>query len=189
MYYNKFCCACAKDVHCCTFNNKSGFTFVGTNDAKKIKNKTKKEYSEFLDYSPVPSNIVSVLKNDDPSLEGKLRYSQLDKENRLLRLKTKKDGTCVFLDEKKRCTIYNIRPNICRIFPFWAMKLLSGKIKIIEHDEEPKCGIVKSKNKKYEDIEEGLSEKEKKEIKTLFREIKKENKYYKRNIKAFVEEI
>jgi len=189
MQYQSFCRVCPTNAHCCTFKNKSGFTFVGIEDAKKIKSETKKDYNESLDFSPLSEDIVAFLKDDDPSLEGAMRNKQLDKQNRLLRLKTKKDGTCIFLDKNRRCTIYDIRPNICRIFPFWAMKLNNGKIKIIEHDEKPKCGIIKSKNKEFEDIEDSLSDNEVKEIKKIFGDIIKENKHYKKNIRRFAKTI
>jgi len=169
------CRNCRKDVHCCIFRNNSGFTFVGINNAKQIKRRTGKGFNEFLDYSPLPKKIISRLKNDDPSLEGAVRYSQLD-NGRLLRLKTKKAGSCIFLSNGK-CEIYTVRPNVCRIFPFYAVKLISGKIKVIEHDSSPRCPIVKNGVK--------LSGREEAKIKKIFRDISRENAYYLKNIKKF----
>jgi Fe-S-cluster containining protein len=34
------------------------------------------------------------------------------------RMKKRKSGRCVFLNENDRCSIYEIRPLICRFFPF-----------------------------------------------------------------------
>lgn len=171
----KQCKNCRKDVHCCIFRNNSGFTFVGIKNAKLIRSKIKKNYSYFLDYSPLPKKIIDRLKNDDPSLEGFVRYSQLDKD-RLLRLKTKKGGSCIFLSNGK-CEIYAIRPNVCRIFPFYAVKLIDGRIKVIEHDSNPKCPIVKN----------GVNISRRKTVlmKKIFSDIRKENAYYTKNIKYF----
>ncbi len=171
MNLNKYCKACKKEVHCCIFKNNSGFTFVGIKDAKRIKDKTKKEYNEFLDYSPLPEKLIAELKCDDPSLEGALRHSQLNNK-RLLRLKIKKDGRCIFLDDSGKCQIYIIRPNVCKIFPFWAMRLENKKIKVIEHDVYPKCPLVKK----------ALLNKQKSLIKKIFRDIEKEDIYYKKNM-------
>ena len=186
MNFEKNCKKCRKNVHCCIFENDSGFTFAGIKDAKKIKNKINKEYSYFLDYSPLPKKVVDCLKYDDPVLEGKLRYSQLDKKKCLLRLKTKKDGRCIFLDKSNQCEIYFFRPNICKIFPFWAIKLINGKIKIISHDAQPDCSITKSIVKKHEDIDDALAKEEKNEIKKIFKSIKQEAIFYNKNIKRFI---
>lgn len=47
-------------------------------------------------------------------------------------LKKKTDGQCYFYhSEKKRCSIYEIRPNFCRTFPF-TFKILNDKDKLTE---------------------------------------------------------
>ena len=158
-------------------------------DAKKIRKQIKKEYLFFLDYSPISKKIVDYLRHGDPALEGRLRCSQLDKNNRILRLKTKKGGRCIFLNEKNRCDIYSVRPNICRIFPFWAMKLINGKIKVIPHDVQSKCKVIAALVKKQKDIDESLSIKEKDDIKKTFREIKDEGICYKKKTMGFLQDI
>ena len=176
----KNCKKCGKD--CCIFKNNSGFTFVGISNAREIKRKIKKDYSFFLDYSPLPKTTIKFLKEDDPALEGKLRYSQLDK-NRLLRLKTK-NKKCIFLNSKGKCDIYSIRPNICRIYPFWAIKLNNKKIKVISHDTNPLCHILKFKAKS----ETGfpiLSKQKVNAIIKLFKKIEKETNSYNKDIKKF----
>ncbi|MBU0757972.1 MAG: YkgJ family cysteine cluster protein [Nanoarchaeota archaeon] len=172
MDYKRLCQNCPPEKHCCIFMNNPGFTFVSQSDAKSIKKKTKKEYSYFLDFSPLPKKTVYLLKKDDPSLEGFLRYTMLDKEGRLLRLKTKKDGRCIFLDDNKECEIYDIRPNVCRIYPFWAIRLIDGNLKIIRHDPEPRCPIIDDIGSN--DPDEVLSEEELQSIKEIFAEIEKE---------------
>ena len=37
------------------------------------------------------------------------------------------DGICIYLDEKKQCTIYNVRPQQCKAFPWWAENLRSKR--------------------------------------------------------------
>lgn len=182
MYFEGNCKECRKDWHCCIFKNNSGFAFVGIQDARNIKRRIKKDYSYFLDYSPLPKKVINLLRYEEPALEGKIRYSQLDKGS-LLRLRTKKDGMCIFLNDYGKCEIYSIRPNVCKIFPFWAMKLTNGRIKVIEHDAYPKCSIV------TKDIGKNISRKKVLTIKKIFRKIEKENDYYKRNIKKFVKSL
>lgn len=186
MDFKNTCKNCPNNSHCCIFNKQSGFTFLTIKDAKRIKKQTKKEYSEFLDYSPLSKKVLNYLKNDDPANEGTLRLSQLDK-NRILRLKTKNNGKCIFLNDQNRCEIYDIRPNICRIYPFWAIKLINGKLKVIEHDINSKCKIIKSLKKK--DIDNILSKNEQTKIKKLFKDIINENSSYKKNIRKFIKKI
>lgn len=168
--FESFCKRCRKNAHCCIFKGKSEFAFVSAKDAKKIKRAIKKEYDYFLDYSPFPKKIINELKNEDPTLEGALRLSQL-KDNRILRLKSKKDRRCIFLNDYEKCDIYQIRPNICRIYPFWAIKLNNKKIKIIPHNTPSECNFIKSLG---EDIEKNLPQKEIRAIKAIFRDIQKE---------------
>lgn len=180
------CNNCPKDAHCCVFEKNKGFVFVGIKDAEKIRKKTKHDYSYFLDYSSLPKSVVNILRTDDKLAEGGVRYSQLDKNGSLLRLKKQKNGKCIFLNQKKLCEIYSIRPNICRIYPYWAIKLINGKIKIIPHDFESKCKLIKTNLKKQKDIEQIINKKEAAEIKRTFKKIIEEDKYYKKNINKFV---
>jgi Fe-S-cluster containining protein len=191
--FESYCKICKKNVHCCIFKHNAGFTFVGLQDAKKIKRKIRKEYTHFIDYSVLPIRTINALKNNDAVLEGALRYDQLDQESRLLRLKTKEDGRCIFQNDVGKCDIYSARPKICRIYPFWAIRLTDGTLKIITHDPYPRCGIIKrilSQNKNNNhDIESALSKKQRIEIKKTFNQIINENKGYKKNIRKFAEKI
>ena len=173
MKTEQICKNCRKDVHCCIFKDSDGFTFVGINDAKRIKKTIEKDYKEFLDYSPLSKKTIKELKEDDPLVEGGMRCAQLDKD-RILRLKTKKDKRCIFLNDGGNCDIYSVRPNICRIYPYWAIKLDNKQLKVIPHDNPSRCMIVKKKNV------------DKKEIIKLFKEVEKETAYYHKNIKEFV---
>lgn len=194
MDFENHCKICKRSVHCCIFKKKEGFVFVGIKDAKRIKIKTDKNFSDFLDYSPLSRKLVNAMKNEGDYLEGAIRNDLLDKQKRLLRLKIKENEHCIFLNDKRRCEIYDIRPNICRIYPFWAMRLLNGKLKVIGHDENTGCGIIKElqtksgNSKENIDLENVLSKKRIEEIKSIMRNIEKENNYYKKSIDAFVKE-
>ena len=95
--------------------------------------------------------------------------------NRILRIK-KKDGKCFFLENGK-CTIYKIRPKICRIYPYWCVKLINGRVKLIEHDSDTLC-LVRNLNT--------ITKEEEIKIRKLFNEILKEAEYYKKNVINFV---
>ena len=187
MEIKNHCANCPTNVHCCKFQSSAGFTFVGLADARRIQKKTKKNYAEFLEYTPLPQQTVDALKHDDPSLEGTLRFSQLDRKNRILRLRKKEDKSCIFLDSQGKCSIYDVRPNICRIYPLWAVRLISRKMKVIPHGSQSSCGILTTLTTKNEDVEKNLSDKEIAELKSIFRNIEKENVDYKKNIKRFSE--
>jgi Fe-S-cluster containining protein len=176
MDFKKHCKTCSPKKHCCIFKENIGFTFFSLSNAKEIKKKIKKDYSFFLDYSPLPKKTIKLLKEGDPALEGYLRYSLLDKMGRLLRLKTKRDGRCIFLNDDKKCEIYDIRPNICKIYPFWAVRLIDDSIKVIAHDPESGCPAL-------ENLDETLSKKEINSIKKLFRLIEKEAVDYSKSSK------
>ena len=173
VYFEKFCRNCPNEAHCCKFDHSKGFTFLTLADANKIKGETGKEFGEFLDFSPLDSLTVKRLNESDPSLEGALRFSQLDSKNRILRLKKQANGNCIFLTKNAKCGIYKSRPNICRIYPFWAVRLLDGKLKVIEHDVNPSCPIILSLDKKA-GMENSLPTAQIKSIKKTFEDIEKE---------------
>ncbi|MGQ9721362.1 MAG: YkgJ family cysteine cluster protein [Candidatus Jordarchaeum sp.] len=63
-----------------------------------------------LDISRIEKNVG--LKGDD--------FAEPCQESYPFRFLMKMvDGKCVFLDEDKSCKIYELRPLICRCFPFW----------------------------------------------------------------------
>jgi len=185
MNFESLCQRCRKEVHCCIFK-KGGFTFISPKEAKEIKEKIKKDYDYFLDYSPLSKKMAGMLKKGDPVLEGRMRYDQLNRKNRILRLKTGQGGRCIFLGNHK-CEIYHLRPNICRIFPFWGMRLINGRIKVIAHDVDSQCSIIKLLAKKNEDLEKVLPRPEIIKIRKIFRNIEKEAGTYQKQINRFAE--
>src|SRR5262249_8584025 len=40
-------------------------------------------------------------------------------------LRERPNGDCVFYDQQKGCTIYEVRPRQCRTWPFWESNLKS----------------------------------------------------------------
>lgn len=55
---------------------------------------------------------------DEPVEEVRGLYTRLDRGDRTLREKA--NGDCVFYDRKRGCTVYPVRPEQCRTWPFWA---------------------------------------------------------------------
>jgi len=37
------------------------------------------------------------------------------------------DGVCIYLDEKKQCNVYQVRPQQCQSLPWWAENLRSKR--------------------------------------------------------------
>jgi len=169
------CTRCGSD--CCIFKDNLGFAFIGIGDARKIKKAIKWDYCYFLDFSPLKKKTVAALRTCDPSLEGALRFSQLDNKGRILRLKTRRGARCIFLNESNGCDIYSHRPNVCRIYPFWAIRLISNRIKVIEHDPLPICQIIAE----AADAVKSLSRTEILKIKRVFKSIEKENSLYQKH--------
>lgn len=102
-----------------------------------------------------------------------MRYKQ-SINSKIPALKTKVNGDCIFLKNKK-CSIYNVRPNICRMYPYWAINLKDGKIVIIKHDHESNCNYLKKT----------LSIDEKYNLIDTFKKIKLEEKDYKKSINNY----
>ncbi len=62
--------------------------------------------------------------------------------------RTPGDGQCVFLKDKI-CTIYGLRPLICRFYPFKLEKTKNGKHKFLYTRECPGVGTGKLLEKEY----------------------------------------
>jgi Fe-S-cluster containining protein len=74
-------------------------------------------------------------------IEAKTPYSHEMK-------KTAENGKCVFLEEN-RCTIYSLRPLICRFYPFELKIAANRKHKFLHTDECPGIGKGKTLSKNY----------------------------------------
>ncbi|MFB0561817.1 MAG: YkgJ family cysteine cluster protein [Candidatus Lokiarchaeia archaeon] len=62
------------------------------------------------------------------------------------------DGKCIFLDENKTCKIYEIRPLICRCFPFW----IERKGNLFEFKTSSDCPGIGKGNVLEEEFFRGL---------------------------------
>ena len=81
---------------CC--NGKSGNIFVNSEEIEAISKFLGIEVSKFIEEYLI-----------------KVSYKFSIKE-----IKTNKNYACIFFDKKKnKCSIYPVRPNQCRTFPFW----------------------------------------------------------------------
>src|SRR2546422_530762 len=59
--------------------------------------------------------------------EAEFQAAYTKKTPRGLSLREKPSGDCVFFDRQRGCTIYAIRPQQCRTWPFWESNVASPK--------------------------------------------------------------
>ena len=118
--------------HCCIGDYA---TFLTLNDAKRISEETGIPVDEFCFYAP----ICADKEGHEELMQSKDHtYFDFSQSGNILQLKANKDKSCFFLKDKK-CAIYNTRPLICRIFPFWYKKV-KNEINIIIDDDFFKGG-------------------------------------------------
>ena len=105
---------CHQCGNCCTFQG--GVINASKEEFKRIASFLKISFKEFLnDYTEKVDTKISI--------------------------KSEPDGPCFFYD--KGCTIYDVRPNQCRTYPFWP-ELLKNKHRW--QQESSNCrGIAKGK--------------------------------------------
>lgn len=169
----KECLVCCKKYHCCINPSNKGYTAVFIDEAEKIQKKTGMKYNEFLTFSKIPGKLAKASKSDFKGSEARLRADMMVND-KILRLKTKKNNECVFLKNGK-CVIYTIRPTICRIYPYW-FRNKKGKIKIEVHAGCEYCGM----------LEYGVTDNQLKQLIKTAKKIEKQTLYYKKNIADFV---
>lgn len=171
-----YCINCKKSIHCCVFSK--GYAALYPGEARLIKKKTGLTYKDFLTYSRLPNKLVINSRKDTKYSEARQRSSMMI-NGKLLRLKTKKNKECVFLS-KGKCVIYNYRPLICKLYPYWYRINSKGEIKIIPHASSNNC------------VHEQKNELNKKVINELIK-YSKENellrKTYKKELKIFLKEL
>ncbi|MHC4391240.1 MAG: YkgJ family cysteine cluster protein [Planctomycetota bacterium] len=51
-------------------------------------------------------------------------------------------GDCIFWDDAKGCTVYDVRPTQCRTFPFWPENLTSRRAWVKVRRECPGVGML-----------------------------------------------
>lgn len=80
---------------CCI--GESGYIFLNINEIKKI--------AKFLNMDFETFTMKYIRKVGD-------RYSLIEKNHT-------SGKACIFFDDIKKCSIYDVRPQQCRTFPFW----------------------------------------------------------------------
>jgi Fe-S-cluster containining protein len=131
-----YCIDCAKQGNDCCRSDFSKFTTL--RDAERIAEFLGEDIDTFTVYRDVRPNDKEV-----PAYQIRdtgYYYSLMHEDGRLLQLKSKSDGSCIFHDECGRCRIYPARPLICRTYPFWYMD--TGEIKFDSSSED--CQIVEA---------------------------------------------
>lgn len=121
--------------HCCI--GEYG-TFATLHDIKRIAEFTGKNSEEFAKYDDICDDHEGqkeLMEDKDHS------YFEYCDNGKILQLKSKDDGECIFLKDRK-CEVYPARPLICKIFPIGFRKRAS-RIKIIIEPEDRYCLVTK----------------------------------------------
>lgn len=180
-----FCLKCAKMKEDCCRSDYAKFSTL--KDAARI--------ARFLDVPVNKAVIYGPLSKKDKKTKLYLKkihsyyYDLVSKGGKILQLKRKKDGACFFLSESGHCKIYEVRPLICRVFPFWY----SSRGEMMVDHNGLNCDMVKGKTTSTFQIKA----KERKNIlkefcftplnlKKLLAQLKKEIKEYEKKIDNFV---
>lgn len=179
IHYLDYCSKCTRKNHCCSNPDEEGFITVGIKSAEHIKKATGLEFAEFLNYTKLKPKTIAECKNDKLNSEGRLRFSMIS-NNSILRMRMKSNGKCIFLNKKNQCAIYECRPNICKMYPFWYKRNSKNKVKITLHNTESNCLLLKHHPMKW------LSTKDLKIFTNLATTIEKETIHYRKNIQKFV---
>ena len=172
------CLDCKKKYHCCINPKSKGYVMVNIDEAMRLKQITGLDYDDFLTFSKLPKKLVTDSKNDIISTEARFR-SDMMIDGKILRLKTKNNDECIFLENGK-CSVYDIRPTICQLYPYWFEEV-KGKVELIIHQGCEYCKLIDEDHEHTK-----LTVKQKNDlIKTAKRVIKQKN-HYKKYIKEFV---
>jgi len=107
--FKSFCKRC--EANCC----KNWTIFVTISDVNRICNYTGLKPRDFSEFSKIPE-----WEKNKYLSKGRDHIYGLLKDDRILQLK-KKGEECFFLKGKK-CSIYCVRPMICRLYPYWFKK-------------------------------------------------------------------
>lgn len=85
---------------CC--DQPGGVVFLTKIDVQRMADEHEQSFDEFIEqYCTESMNGRIVLKSDE------------------------KSGVCIFLKDTKQCSIYSVRPQQCKAFPWWAENLHS----------------------------------------------------------------
>lgn len=124
---------------------------------------------EFNDHVFLLDADLAIIRQINPNVIAPAPYYEFcDQKGRFYvsgyALKTKPDGSCIFLDNK-RCKIYESRPSICRVYPYMLHREAdeSGKVDwrqisgLNEHGsyhselEDSECEAIARETRAYEE--------------------------------------
>ncbi|OHD63356.1 MAG: hypothetical protein A2176_00165 [Spirochaetes bacterium RBG_13_51_14] len=112
---SSYCLACSKlGQDCC---REAHAKFITLGDARRVADYLGADINSFAVYGE--------LKDEDReeyiyiNRHQNYYYDLTRRDGRLLQLKDKSDGSCMFQEEDGCCRIYPSRPLICRTYPFW----------------------------------------------------------------------
>ncbi len=115
---------------------------IGAIEAIKIHNKTGLKYSQFLHHIEL---------NDKELEEG---FLDLIPSGKVLVIKRNTDRSCFFLKENG-CSIPNLKPTVCKVFPLWfEQQIYQSQHEIELFIEEREC-FLRSELLKFQSLEEG----------------------------------
>jgi len=104
---------------CCSMDptDKDAQMPLSRSDIERIQEKTGLDPLDFAQVERISSQTKLDMMQISPYL-GRMTPSNL-------RFKLKlSEGTCVFLEDGKGCTLKEARPTVCKIFPFWPTDTL-----------------------------------------------------------------
>ena len=123
---------CQGTGNCCVSRNSYGFVYLSDVDIKRFSKFFKITQKKFKD-----------------------KYCQITNGFIHLSEKSKLNGNCIFLKNKK-CTVYTSRPSQCRTLPFWKDNM---NVKVWNQDISINCpGVGKGKIIKRKEIDKLLKE-------------------------------
>lgn len=106
-----YCLSC--NANCC----RNWTIFCTIADVERIKEGTGLEYNEFCSFDTIPKKELDYYK---PMSDFHMYHFLSD--GKLLQLKKKENGDCIFLKEDGSCGNHKYRPTICAFFPLWFVE-------------------------------------------------------------------
>jgi len=186
---SKHCRECIRmDDSCCNYDYAK---FTTLKDAERIAKFLNKKINEVV--------MLAELSEDDKETElftdkvHNYYYELTDDKDRVLQLKQRKDGSCIFSNENGLCGIYPVRPLICRVFPFWY----SNDGEIIVDSNGLTCTILCGskdipswKGVKIKRMDERIAEigYDRIKLKQLLAQLREEIEEYKVKLRVFIKE-